>query len=167
MNREIPFLPQKHAALRKVPAYDGIIKERFERCLDLFIAPRVVRPKINIDPESLIPQLPDPENFRPFPEILELRYQGHESSVTSADFYHNGEYLASSDESGEVKIWEATTGKCLESHRFKKSVLCVSWNPVVPILAICCGKSILLRSFENSERYEIPNTASKENKFSI
>ena len=126
MNRELPYLPQKFSALRKVPGYDSIVKERFERCMDLFIAPRVVRPKINIDPDSLIPQLPDPENFRPFPEKLEFKYEGHEFSINSIDFYYNGEYLASGDNSGFLKIWEATTGKCLETLKFKKKITCVS-----------------------------------------
>ena len=165
-NRELPYMPQKYMALRKVPAYENIVKERFERCLDLFIAPRVVRPKINVDPESLIPQLPDPENFRPFPEKLESRYQGHESEVTSIDFYSTGEYLASSDESGLVKIWETSTGKCLQSAQFKKKVTNVTWNPVLPLLAICAGKNIYLQSFECSERYEIPSTSGKDSKFS-
>ncbi|OMJ91773.1 hypothetical protein SteCoe_5553 [Stentor coeruleus] len=165
MNREMPFMPQKFMALRKVPAYENIVKERFERCLDLFIAPRVVRPKIDIDPESLIPQLPDPENFRPFPEKLQMKFIGHEGKVNSIDYYYNGEFLASGDQNGVVKIWEASTGKCLESCEFKKKVLCVSWNPVMPILAICAGKYIYLKSFDCSEPYEIPNTTPSESKF--
>jgi ribosome biogenesis protein ERB1 len=165
MNRDIPYVPQKYSALRKVPAYDQIIKERFDRCLDLFIAPRVVRPKININPESLIPQLPDPENFRPFPEKLELRYQDHDFPISSIDFYYNGEYLASGDTSGVVKIWEVTTGKCLETVQFKKKIECVSWNPVLPVLSICSGKNIYLQSFNSSEKYEIPNAESKDTKY--
>lgn len=36
--------------------------------MDLFLCPRIVRPKINIDPDSLIPELPDPETLKPFPD---------------------------------------------------------------------------------------------------
>lgn len=35
-----PFIPSAFDALRKVPAYDRYINERFERCLDLYLCPR-------------------------------------------------------------------------------------------------------------------------------
>jgi ribosome biogenesis protein ERB1 len=35
-----PFIPNAFDALRKVPAYDRYINERFERCLDLYLCPR-------------------------------------------------------------------------------------------------------------------------------
>jgi ribosome biogenesis protein ERB1 len=38
--RKLPYIPQKYAALRKVPAWPAFIQERFERCLDLYLAPR-------------------------------------------------------------------------------------------------------------------------------
>ncbi|KAF9281848.1 Ribosome biogenesis protein erb1 [Mortierella alpina] len=48
------YLPQKYNALRNVPGYGQFIQERFERCLDLYLAPRVRKNRLNIDPESLI-----------------------------------------------------------------------------------------------------------------
>lgn len=36
-------LPQAFTSLRAVPAYTDFIKERFERCLDLYLCPRVRR----------------------------------------------------------------------------------------------------------------------------
>ncbi|RUS26667.1 rRNA processing-related protein [Jimgerdemannia flammicorona] len=35
------YLPMKYSSLRSVPAYNRFIQERFERCLDLYLAPRV------------------------------------------------------------------------------------------------------------------------------
>jgi len=35
-----PFIPKTFEALRKVPAYERYINERFERCLDLYLCPR-------------------------------------------------------------------------------------------------------------------------------
>ena len=58
--REKNFIPQKYGALRKVPGYGENIRERFERSLDLYLAPRVRKNVLNIDPESLIPELPSP-----------------------------------------------------------------------------------------------------------
>lgn len=42
------FLPQKFEALRKVPLYQELIREHFERCLDLYLCPRVLKKKVNV-----------------------------------------------------------------------------------------------------------------------
>ena len=42
------LLPQCHDSLRLVPAYADFIKERFERCLDLYLCPRVRRRRIQV-----------------------------------------------------------------------------------------------------------------------
>lgn len=34
------FIPKKYDSLRLVPAYSSFVKERFERCLDLYLCPR-------------------------------------------------------------------------------------------------------------------------------
>ena len=52
--------------------YDGLIKERFERCLDLYLCPRSAKAKLNIAPDSLIPELPKPQELRPYPERRSL-----------------------------------------------------------------------------------------------
>lgn len=43
------------------------VRERFERCLDLYLCPRTKRTRLDIDPESLVPKLPKPRELRPFP----------------------------------------------------------------------------------------------------
>ncbi|KKK16726.1 hypothetical protein ARAM_004185 [Aspergillus rambellii] len=68
-DREREYLPNDFGSLRKVPGYETFVKEKFERCLDLYLAPRVRRSKLNIDPESLLPKLPSPEELKPFPTL--------------------------------------------------------------------------------------------------
>lgn len=58
--RPLDFLPCKFNSLRQVPLYAAGIRERFERCLDLYLCPRATKRKMNVDPESLLPKLPDP-----------------------------------------------------------------------------------------------------------
>lgn len=38
--RRIKVKPQKYSSLRLIPAYSDFTKERFERCLDLYLCPR-------------------------------------------------------------------------------------------------------------------------------
>ena len=66
--RPYNYIPQKFDALRKVPLYQDLIKEHFERCLDLYMCPRMTRKKMNVsDPSTLIPELPSPNDLKPFP----------------------------------------------------------------------------------------------------
>lgn len=44
--RPYNFIPQKFDSMRHIPLYDDFIKERFERCLDLYLCPRTRRKKV-------------------------------------------------------------------------------------------------------------------------
>ncbi len=87
--RRTDFVPAKHDALRKVPAYRDFIKERFERCLDLYLAPRARKMRLTIQPEDLLPQLPSPAELQPFPTACALTYRGHNNAIRCA-FYIKG-----------------------------------------------------------------------------
>lgn len=76
------YTPQAFDSLRQVPMYSLFIKERFERCLDLYLCPRSKKKRINVDPQSLIPKLPKPQDLQPFPSTLLLRYTGHTARVS-------------------------------------------------------------------------------------
>lgn len=41
------YLPKKFNSLRQVPAYHQFIQERFQRCLDLYLAPRVKKNRVS------------------------------------------------------------------------------------------------------------------------
>jgi ribosome biogenesis protein ERB1 len=41
------YLPKKYNSLRQVPAYNQFIQERFQRCLDLYLAPRVKKNRVS------------------------------------------------------------------------------------------------------------------------
>ena len=67
----------------QVPAYADFIKERFERCLDLYLCPRTRRKRLFVpDAKALVPKLPKPRDLQPFPTTLALRYLGHEAAVS-------------------------------------------------------------------------------------
>ncbi|KAJ2341788.1 Ribosome biogenesis protein erb1, partial [Coemansia sp. RSA 2618] len=70
--RKRNFLPQDFSSLRAVPGYDRFMQERFQRCLDLYLAPRVLKKKSHLDAEELTPKLPDPRDLRPFPAVEAL-----------------------------------------------------------------------------------------------
>lgn len=45
--RKYTFLPTRHASLRAVPAYPRFVRERFLRCLDLYLAPRAIKMRVS------------------------------------------------------------------------------------------------------------------------
>ncbi|KAK3068992.1 Ribosome biogenesis protein erb1 [Teratosphaeriaceae sp. CCFEE 6253] len=148
-DRDKDFLASDHAALRKVPGYEQFVKEKFERCLDLYLAPRVRRSKLNIDPESLLPKLPDPAELKPFPTANSVICRGHEGKVRSISLDPSGKWIASGGDDGTVRVWELLTGRQLWKIRLSReeAVNVVSWRPAVAgvdacVLAACCGATV-------------------------
>ncbi|KAK3056270.1 Ribosome biogenesis protein erb1 [Extremus antarcticus] len=126
--------------------YAKLVKEKFERCLDLYLAPRVRRSKLNIDPESLLPKLPDPNELRPFPSVCATIYKGHEGRIRSLSIESYGKYVATGGDDGTVRVWEIVSGKQLWRIRLSSSeaVNQVSWQPSreTCIIAACCGEQV-------------------------
>ena len=145
-DRPNDFIPQKFKSMREVEGYKPFIKERFERCLDLYLCPRVQKRRLNIDPESLVPQLPKPRDLRPFPTAMEMHYVGHKGAVTSIAVGPNGEYVASGSADHTVRLWEVDTGRCMKTWDCGAEVASVRWNPNpdLHLLAVAAGTRVLL-----------------------
>eukprot|EP00897_Mesotaenium_endlicherianum_P008633 jgi/Mesen1/7799/ME000408S06906 len=94
-------------SMRQIPAYAEFIKERFERCLDLYLCPRTRKKRINIDPESLIPKLPKPRDLQPFPTTMAMEYRGHAGPVCSLASDPSGQWIASGGPSSAKRVLQA------------------------------------------------------------
>uniref|UniRef100_A0A7E4VYA7 Ribosome biogenesis protein BOP1 homolog n=1 Tax=Panagrellus redivivus TaxID=6233 RepID=A0A7E4VYA7_PANRE len=128
--RRIEFIPQKFDALRKVPFYERFFNDRYDRCLDLFMAPRQHKNRLNVNPDDLLPDLPNPRDLMPFPLVLGLNFRGHKGQVrTLAVEPKNGEILVSGGEDQTVRVWYIPTGRCLKVFEFNSPITSVSFNP--------------------------------------
>ena len=147
-DRQKEYLPTGHDSLRKVPGYEKFIKERFERSLDLYLAPRVRKNRLNIDPASLLPKLPRPEELKPFPTVCSVLFRGHEGRVRSLAVDPSGSCVASGGDDGRVRIWEIPTGKLMWSVKIgdEEAVNEVRWRPGKDgfILSAAAGEDIYL-----------------------
>ena len=143
------MVPKKFPNLRSVGAYEHAVREAFERCLDLYLCPRVMKRRLNIDPESLVPQLPKANDLRPFPtaKCIEYKtpYEGDEPPVIRCvSASPDGQFMASGASDGYVRLWEVQTGRLLRSWNIAKSasevdpesqadtvkpVVSLEWNP--------------------------------------
>ncbi|CEH18325.1 rrna processing-related protein [Ceraceosorus bombacis] len=113
-DRKLTFMPAKYGSFRLIPGYKDGLKERFERCLDLYMAPRMRRAKLDIkDAESLIPKLPAPRELRPFPTVTSLVYP-HPGGirVRCLAFDPRGQWLITGAEDGRVRLWDTAIGRC-------------------------------------------------------
>lgn len=154
IDREVPFIPQKYLALRKVPGYQEGVRENFERCLDLYLAPRVRHNKLNIDPELLIPDLPLPKDLRPFPIKCLTMYEGHTGRIRTLSVDPTGLWLATGSDDGLVRVWEVLTGRQVYKAQLvdvdedpEDRVHAVEWNPdaaATGMLAVAAGEHVYL-----------------------
>ncbi|XP_014557741.1 hypothetical protein COCVIDRAFT_96366 [Bipolaris victoriae FI3] len=147
-DREREFLPKNYDALRKVPGYETFVKERFERSLDLYLAPRVRRNRLNIDPESLLPKLPNPEELKPFPTTCAAVFRGQEGRVRCVSVDPHGIFVASGGDDGYIRIWEILTGRQVWNAKLsdEEAVDAVQWRPTkdASIVAAACGENVFL-----------------------
>lgn len=137
--RRFNFMPTQFPNLRTVPAYNHFLKERFERCLDLYLAPRQRKMKMNVNKEDLIPKLPSPKDLQPFPTFQAVLYEGHEGWVRSISVHSSGQFLVSGGDDCTMRVWEVSTGRCLRKIQFEEKVRRVAWCPNNKLYLIAVG----------------------------
>eukprot|EP00953_Heterococcus_sp_UTEX-ZZ885_P023182 12760-Heterococcus_DN1.PRE.1 len=144
------------ATAQQVGAYADMCKERFERCLDLYLCPRAFKRRLNIDPESLVPKLPRPRDLRPFPNELCLTFgTSGGPRVRSLAVSEDGQYLCSGDERGRLQLWEVATARQLSvlelggsNPKTRAPIAHMAWNPCGQhhVLAVAVGSAVVLVS---------------------
>lgn len=147
--RRVNFVPTKYAALRRVPAYPGYTGELYERCQDLHLAARVVRHRVSMDPEDLLPKLPAPRDLRPFPHLRVLQYRAWPEEarrplpVTACSVDPTGQWLAASGAGGNLAVFELGTGYRVWSARLESDedggLATAAWNPSLERPCIAAG----------------------------
>ncbi|KPI83601.1 hypothetical protein ABL78_7354 [Leptomonas seymouri] len=129
IDRKEHFLPQSFDALRHVPFYHHTIQDRYQRCLDLAFFPRAQRTRLVVDPDKLLPELPDPKDLRPYPEKLSFHYKGHTATVRSVSVSPNGQYLATGCDDHLVRVFEVQTGRLMKRYDLGAPVQQVEFCP--------------------------------------
>lgn len=101
-----------------------------------------------MDPEDLIPKLPQLRDLQPFPttEVLvsfgtscfliitvcmlfAQVYEGHSGMVQCVGVEAEGQWLASGSHDCTVRLWEVTTGRCVRILPFPSKPLTVAFSP--------------------------------------
>ena len=125
---------------------ENLLRERFNRCLDLYLCPRVRKNRKQIDPESLIPKLPRPSELRPYPTTRIITYFGHSGRVHVVDIDPTGLWLASGGQDGIVRVWEIATGRCMWSLELatepdtEASITALAWSPSTNVFVLSAAR---------------------------
>ncbi|KAK9725457.1 hypothetical protein RND81_05G145000 [Saponaria officinalis] len=141
------LIPRRYDSLRSIPAYNKALVERMERCLDLYMCPRVRKKRLNIDPESLKKKdLPKAKDLKPYPSVCYIEYKGHNGAVVSISPEASGQWIASGSSDGTVRVWEVATGRCIRTWEFDHAIQHVAWNPSpqLQILAVSVGPNVYI-----------------------
>lgn len=142
------MIPKRFPNLRSVGAYEHSVREAFERCLDLYLCPRALKKRLNIDPETLVPRLPRAQDLKPFPTTRAIEYEtpfrgDTPPMIRCVSSSPDGQFLASGASDGFLRLWEVQTGRLLRSWNLSKlactsdddsdgspkPVVSVEWNP--------------------------------------
>ncbi|KYM83997.1 Ribosome biogenesis protein BOP1 like protein [Atta colombica] len=144
--RKLHFIPQKFNSLREVPAFPKYVKERFQRCLDLYLCSRSLKMRLTIEPEVLVPQLPSPKDLQPFPTTMFMVFKGHTDMVRSITVEPEGQFIASGGDDMLLKIWEVNTSRCLKTVPCGGVIRSVVWRPnqAMSLIAVAADKKVLL-----------------------
>lgn len=148
---------------RQVCSYSGFTRERFERCLDLYLCPRSTREKVQMSPDELLPNLPPPKLLKPFPEILAQKYTSAET-VKHVSANCSGDLLAVCTNSGSLLIWDVHTGKCAYQFHFGTALNSAHWHPGKSefLLLTLDSRVILVSSFRSISVFDIQMSLNAE-----
>lgn len=117
-----------YGCLRKISAYENYFEEQYERSLDLFLCPREVAQKLDISPESLLPPKEDINKYRPFPDSLKEKINGHKGKINGMSIDQTGQWLITCGEDMALRVWEIESGLLVEEKIFSEKVLSVSFG---------------------------------------
>ncbi|KAM3721512.1 Ribosome biogenesis protein [Dirofilaria immitis] len=161
-DRRLDFVPKKYGCLRKVPAYHQFYNDRYQRCLDLYLAPRQRKMKLNVDCAELLPELPNLTEMRPFPTSQSFRLLGHSGQVRSLSFEpDSAEIFASGGEDGTLRLWSVCDGRCLKMTSLKDPITSVAYCPLKKwtLLAVTMeSENMILTNSHCGDHYRITAT---------
>ncbi|KAL5467099.1 hypothetical protein EMCRGX_G031281 [Ephydatia muelleri] len=156
------FLPKKYDSLLHVPAYANYVRERFERCLDLYMCPRQRKMRVKVDPEELIPKIPKPRDLQPYPTTESILFKGHAGLVRCISVEPQGQWMASGSDDSTLKLWEVDTGRCVKTIPLpgKPHSLAFCPNASLTLLAIAVDASVYLINHGLGDKLLVASTDS-------
>jgi len=112
------------------------------------VARAVPKPRKYFSIEQILPDLPKPEELRPYPTTNTMIYEGHEAKIRSISVDPTGQWIVTGSDDNTARIWEISTGRCCYVYRMESPVYNVAWNPnsTKKIIALAVDRFVYLVS---------------------
>lgn len=116
--------------------------------MQLFCLPRGERSseRRRFSPDSVLPQLPNMRDLRPFPTKENVVYNGHTDKIRTLSVDPSGQWMATGSDDKTVRLWEVQTGRCFYTWKLPNIIHWVEFNPnpAINLLAVCSEEMIYL-----------------------
>ncbi|KAK2196036.1 bifunctional WD40-YVTN repeat-like-containing domain superfamily/WD repeat BOP1-Erb1/WD40-repeat-containing domain superfamily [Babesia duncani] len=93
---------------------------------------------MNVDPESLLPKLPDLESLKPYPTTPSIEYRV-ENGAKRLAVDCTGRWLAIVNGTNTLNICDISCGRCLDVIKGPEPISNVQWHPHLPIVILVHG----------------------------
>ncbi|CAL6096225.1 Ribosome_biogenesis protein ERB1 [Hexamita inflata] len=170
---------QRCKSLRTLrPETQKLIQERFNRQVDLFLAPRM-RSNINqaMSSDEYLQsqlQLSQKQLLKPHPMYCDMVIRSHTGRVNSVSISPNNKFIASGGKDGILRIFELATGKLLKQialirnkdlkvtldKYYNQEIFCVKFCPLrtVSVVACACANQIVFVDLQLSMGLNLQDT---------
>lgn len=135
-------MKEAEISLRKIPKYPNVINEQFDRCLDIFQSTRIIKKKEQISEESILPELPNLEDLKPYPTKENIVFNTHSNVIKSICFDTDGHTLISADLAGFIHFSDVVTTKVIYKTHLNYEILKIRYNEFLSLVSICCKEGI-------------------------
>lgn len=103
------------------------------------------------DEQAFLLQLSDQET----PSISSCHLNGHQDSVCSVAFSYTGEYLATADMNGVIKVWKSSNGQLLKTLQGPEDLEWIRWHSKSNIL-LASGNDYTIWSWSLPKGFALP-----------
>lgn len=103
------------------------------------------------DEQAFLLQLSDKET----PSVSSCHLTGHQDSVCSIAFSYTGEYLATADMNGVIKVWKSSNGQLLKTLQGPEDLEWIRWHSKSNVL-LASGNDYTIWSWSLPKGFALP-----------
>eukprot|EP00340_Litonotus_pictus_P002461 CAMPEP_0170519966 /NCGR_PEP_ID=MMETSP0209-20121228/5178_1 /TAXON_ID=665100 ORGANISM="Litonotus pictus, Strain P1" /NCGR_SAMPLE_ID=MMETSP0209 /ASSEMBLY_ACC=CAM_ASM_000301 /LENGTH=628 /DNA_ID=CAMNT_0010805975 /DNA_START=14 /DNA_END=1900 /DNA_ORIENTATION=+ len=132
------FNSQSEVSLRRLPKYEKLVEDQYERLLDIFQSARVVKKKQDLTEEDILPKVPSPEELKPFPTKDNIIHTNHANVINAICVEPQGDYIFTGDNAGFLFFSDIITSKVLLEVIIEDNIKSIQYNNMLSLVSVCC-----------------------------
>ena len=130
------------ATLRKIPRYEKLIEDQYDRLNDIYQSVRVIRKKQELNENDILPSVPSPEELKPFPTKDNITHKNHGTVIEAIAVDQSGDFVFTGDTAGFIYFSDLITSKVLLEVHLDDRIMSISYNQFLCVVSVCCESGI-------------------------